>query len=297
MAVTSLLLLHPGFSSVSFTNCTGSFPHHYSRPCNQKLYAHRSSSFNLHGPRIVGPFRIRAMSASFGSRLEDSVKKTIFENPVVVYSKSWCSYSSEVKSLFKRLGVQPLVIELDQMARIWHGYGMGTAQVWDGYVSGPQGPQMQKVLERLTGQHTVPNVFIAIVQVNAQNGDVWPTIFWQQSSGESFAYDEEDKGRDSQGGHVAASKGCRSQKGWVYKQQMVCNVGSQSVDVVYSTDLGPVGQLKGVHGSEERIRDADTPDLLVEERRSIGEEAQRRQPSGVREAVDVDREMNSSRTN
>lgn len=27
-------------------------------------------------------------------------------------------------------------------------------------VSGPQGPQLQKVLERLTGQHTVPNVFI-----------------------------------------------------------------------------------------------------------------------------------------
>lgn len=25
---------------------------------------------------------------------------------------------------------------------------------------GPQGPQVQKVLERLTGQHTVPNVFI-----------------------------------------------------------------------------------------------------------------------------------------
>ncbi|KAF7153162.1 hypothetical protein RHSIM_Rhsim01G0258800 [Rhododendron simsii] len=24
----------------------------------------------------------------------------------------------------------------------------------------PQGPQLQKVLERLTGQHTVPNVFI-----------------------------------------------------------------------------------------------------------------------------------------
>ncbi|GMP81545.1 hypothetical protein CsSME_00036215 [Camellia sinensis var. sinensis] len=85
--------------------------------------------------------------------------------------------------------------------------------------------------------------------------------------------------------------------GPVYKQQMVCNVGSQSVDVVYSTDLGPVRQLKGVHGSEERIRDADPPDLLVEERRSIGEEAQRRQPSRVREAVDVDREMNSSRTN
>lgn len=68
------------------------------------------------------------------------MKKTVTENPVVVYSKSWCSYSSEVKSLFKRLGVEPLVIELDEL--------------------GPQGPQLQKVLERLTGQHTVPNVFI-----------------------------------------------------------------------------------------------------------------------------------------
>ncbi|KAF2292662.1 hypothetical protein GH714_026491 [Hevea brasiliensis] len=49
-------------------------------------------------------------------------------------------YSSEVKTLFKKLGAEPLVIELDEM--------------------GPQGPQLQKVLERLTGQHTVPNVFI-----------------------------------------------------------------------------------------------------------------------------------------
>ncbi|XP_038874858.1 glutaredoxin-C5, chloroplastic-like [Benincasa hispida] len=79
-------------------------------------------------------------SSSFGSRLEESVKTTITQNPVVVYSKTWCSYSSEVKALFQRLGVQPLVIELDEL--------------------GPQGPQLQKVLERLTGQHTVPNVFI-----------------------------------------------------------------------------------------------------------------------------------------
>ncbi|KAL3620547.1 Monothiol glutaredoxin-S10 [Castilleja foliolosa] len=89
------------------------------------------------GTRDAG--RIRC-SASFGSRLEETVKKTVGENPVVVYSKTWCSYSMEVKSLFKRLGVEPLVIELDQL--------------------GPQGPQLQKTLERLTGQHTVPNVFI-----------------------------------------------------------------------------------------------------------------------------------------
>ncbi|KAK7345704.1 hypothetical protein VNO77_16314 [Canavalia gladiata] len=79
-------------------------------------------------------------SSSFGSRLEETIKNTVTENPVVVYSKTWCSYSSEVKSLFKKLGVNPLVFELDEM--------------------GPQGPQLQKVLERLTGQYTVPNVFI-----------------------------------------------------------------------------------------------------------------------------------------
>jgi len=54
-------------------------------------------------------------SSSFGSRLEDSIKKTVAENPVVVYSKTWCSYSSEVKSLFNKLGVSPLVFELDEM--------------------------------------------------------------------------------------------------------------------------------------------------------------------------------------
>lgn len=42
--------------------------------------------------------------------------------------------------MFKRLNVDPLVVELDEL--------------------GAQGPQIQKVLERLTGQHTVPNVFI-----------------------------------------------------------------------------------------------------------------------------------------
>jgi glutaredoxin 3 len=79
-------------------------------------------------------------SSSFGSRMEESIRKTVTENTVVIYSKTWCSYCTEVKTLFKRLGVQPLVVELDQL--------------------GPQGPQLQKVLERLTGQHTVPNVFV-----------------------------------------------------------------------------------------------------------------------------------------
>ncbi|KAG7579829.1 Glutaredoxin [Arabidopsis thaliana x Arabidopsis arenosa] len=82
---------------------------------------------------------VRAMS-SFGSTLEETVKTTVAENPVVVYSKTYCSYSSEVKSLFKSLQVEPLVVELDEL--------------------GSEGPQLQNVLEKITGQYTVPNVFI-----------------------------------------------------------------------------------------------------------------------------------------
>uniref|UniRef100_A0A803LAF7 Glutaredoxin domain-containing protein n=1 Tax=Chenopodium quinoa TaxID=63459 RepID=A0A803LAF7_CHEQI len=64
-------------------------------------------------------------------------------------------YSSEVKSLFKRLGTEPLVIELDEL--------------------GAQGPQLQKVLERLTGQYTVPNVFIETVKLY-HKGELEPLL-------------------------------------------------------------------------------------------------------------------------
>ncbi|CAI8602762.1 unnamed protein product [Vicia faba] len=98
------------------------------------------SSTTRRAPTLIRATSSSSSSSSFGSRLEETIKNTLSQNAVVVYSKSWCSYCSEVKSLFKKLGVQPLVFELDEM--------------------GPQGPQLQKLLERLTGQYTVPNVFI-----------------------------------------------------------------------------------------------------------------------------------------
>ncbi|KAJ3689408.1 hypothetical protein LUZ61_018572 [Rhynchospora tenuis] len=90
--------------------------------------------------RILTVRSMSSSSQSFGARMEETVKKTVSDHPVVIYSKTWCSYSSEVKSLFKRIGVEPHVIELDKL--------------------GAQGTQLQRVLERLTGQSTVPNVFI-----------------------------------------------------------------------------------------------------------------------------------------
>ncbi|KAJ0882242.1 putative thioredoxin-disulfide reductase [Helianthus annuus] len=142
MAATSSSHLTTSLTSVSLS--TTSLSHFPNSPSSlsfttirhpKPLYKTTTTRTTKHGG-----LKIHAMTASFGSRLEESVKKTVTDNPVVVYSKTWCSYSSEVKSLFNRLGVEPLVVELDQM--------------------GAQGPQLQKVLERLTGQHTVPNVFI-----------------------------------------------------------------------------------------------------------------------------------------
>ncbi|KAL6662042.1 hypothetical protein ACP70R_001426 [Stipagrostis hirtigluma subsp. patula] len=110
-------------------------------PCS--LSRHRLSLAARRARAVVARASSSSSSSpdsSFGSRMEESVKRTVADNPVVIYSKSWCSYSMEVKALFKRIGVEPHVIELDHL--------------------GAQGPQLQKVLERLTGQSTVPNVFI-----------------------------------------------------------------------------------------------------------------------------------------
>ncbi|KAG7989808.1 hypothetical protein I3843_03G255700 [Carya illinoinensis] len=107
---TSLVLNSPTFSAIRKPSVC-SIPFNNTRG----LRTDSISSFATNGSRTHRPFSVQAMASSFGSRLEDSVKKTVTENPVVVYSKTWCSYSSEVKSLFKRLGVQPFVIELDEL--------------------------------------------------------------------------------------------------------------------------------------------------------------------------------------
>ncbi|TXG63930.1 hypothetical protein EZV62_010924 [Acer yangbiense] len=118
MAVTSHLTKFSSFPlNPSRTLSSSSLSHlptnNFGLVNNAKLTS--GTSFSINGKRRYGAVSVQAMASSFGSRLEETVKKTVSENPVVVYSKTWCSYSSEVKSLFKRLGVLPMVIELDEM--------------------------------------------------------------------------------------------------------------------------------------------------------------------------------------
>ncbi|KAG5567340.1 hypothetical protein RHGRI_002789 [Rhododendron griersonianum] len=171
MAGTSCLLTR-GFSTLSLSTHSIS-PILKPSPCSPQTRVghsttiHRRARFTVHGPTKAGPITVRAMTASFGSRLEETVKKTITENPVVVYSKSWCSSDRSKLQLstdllakieddifVHQILVTFLAASFDELLSI-SSLTLGTASFFR-----PQGPQLQKVLERVTGQHTVPNVFI-----------------------------------------------------------------------------------------------------------------------------------------
>lgn len=58
---------------------------------------------------------------------------------VLIFSKSYCPYCKETKALFRDMGVQPTVLELDEMEN---------------------GSLVQDMLSQMTAQDTVPNVFV-----------------------------------------------------------------------------------------------------------------------------------------
>ncbi|KZF22135.1 putative glutaredoxin Grx1 [Xylona heveae TC161] len=64
----------------------------------------------------------------------------IEENPVAVFSKSYCPYCKAAKALLTQLGARFFSIELDQV---------------------DDGAAIQDALEEITHQRSVPNIFIA----------------------------------------------------------------------------------------------------------------------------------------
>jgi glutaredoxin 3 len=67
------------------------------------------------------------------------IQNAIETNQVVIFSKSYCPYCANTKNLFASLGITPAIYELDQME---------------------SGREIQASLQELTGQRTVPNVFV-----------------------------------------------------------------------------------------------------------------------------------------
>eukprot|EP00879_Flechtneria_rotunda_P004852 GHRR01005126.1.p1 GENE.GHRR01005126.1~~GHRR01005126.1.p1 ORF type:complete len:150 (+),score=26.97 GHRR01005126.1:141-590(+) len=81
----------------------------------------------------------RGLRVALNASHVDDIKKTVADNKVVVYSKTYCPYCAEAKGLFQQLSVPAKVIELDQ-------------------VNG--GADIQLSLQEITGRRTVPQVFV-----------------------------------------------------------------------------------------------------------------------------------------
>lgn len=89
----------------------------------------------------------RAMSTDFAAMIETKNA----ENAVMVYSKTYCPYCAEVKSLFSRLSVPAKIVELDELA---------------------DGAAVQAALKDLTGRGTVPQVFIGGKHIGGCDGEL-----------------------------------------------------------------------------------------------------------------------------
>ncbi|KAJ3692526.1 hypothetical protein LUZ60_012876 [Juncus effusus] len=70
----------------------------------------------------------------------DKVKQIVSSSPVVVFSKTYCPYCTQVKQLLTSVGASYKTVELDVES---------------------DGSEMQAALKEWTGQRTVPSVFIA----------------------------------------------------------------------------------------------------------------------------------------
>ncbi|KAJ9637330.1 Glutaredoxin [Coniosporium apollinis] len=73
------------------------------------------------------------------SAAKTKAQSIIDENPVAVFSKSYCPYCKATKQLLSEMGAKYYAIELDQV---------------------DDGAAIQDALEEMTHQRTVPNVFI-----------------------------------------------------------------------------------------------------------------------------------------
>ena len=73
--------------------------------------------------------------------VKERIKELVLGGTVVLFSKSYCPFCTKVKALFAKLGAEQITaIELDE---------------------DEDGPEIQAVLLEVTGQRTVPNVFVA----------------------------------------------------------------------------------------------------------------------------------------
>ncbi|KAJ4130179.1 Glutaredoxin [Fusarium equiseti] len=84
------------------------------------------------------------------SQASTKVQQLIDNNSVVVFSKSYCPYCKQTKNTLDELDTEYELLELDQVS---------------------DGSALQDALEKISGQRTVPNVYIKQQHIGG-NSDV-----------------------------------------------------------------------------------------------------------------------------
>lgn len=102
---------------------------------------HFFHAFSPSGRRTDTPpsYSLRSGIRASADDLEAQIKATVSESKVVVYSKSWCPFCQKTKATLSDLGIEFNAIELDEL---------------------DDGAEIQDTLLAVTGQRTVPNVFV-----------------------------------------------------------------------------------------------------------------------------------------
>ncbi|KAJ1923516.1 Glutaredoxin [Tieghemiomyces parasiticus] len=71
--------------------------------------------------------------------LRTKILEAIKANEAMVFSKSYCPFCVRAKQALKQVGAEFAVWELDKM---------------------PEGAEVQNLLQKMTGQRTVPNIYV-----------------------------------------------------------------------------------------------------------------------------------------
>ncbi|KAI1299995.1 thioredoxin reductase [Mortierella claussenii] len=79
------------------------------------------------------------MASQATSAVRSLIRTSIAQNPVMIFSKSYCPFCLRVKDLFDDLSVPYKALELDEHE---------------------QGFEIQQELKTISGQSTVPNVYV-----------------------------------------------------------------------------------------------------------------------------------------
>ena len=103
--------------------------------CSATVRAFSPSAARVPSVAVPTGLTVRYMSASPA----DFVKSEVESNKVTIFSKDYCPFCKKTKKVFNKLGVEATIFELNKM---------------------DDGSDIQAALAEMTGQSTVPNVFI-----------------------------------------------------------------------------------------------------------------------------------------